>query len=110
MVPPNDGNAVGEVRRSRALDCWLMGTSPSSIPPPCAPAGRIEQGFITLTDRAKDAHQVRGEWISRPELGICLYQRAAPGRTGAAVVGVPRRSAGRNVSLVAVVVVRRGHR
>lgn len=50
--------------------------------------GRIdEQGFITLTDRAKDVIKSGGEWISSVELENCLI--AHPDVLEAAVVGVP---------------------
>ena len=50
--------------------------------------GRIdEQGFVTLTDRAKDVIKSGGEWISSVELENCLI--AHPHVLEAAVVGVP---------------------
>ena len=50
--------------------------------------GRIdEQGFVTLTDRAKDVIKSGGEWISSVELENCLIGH--PDVLEAAVVGVP---------------------
>lgn len=50
--------------------------------------GRIDgEGFVTLTDRAKDVIKSGGEWISSVELENCLIGH--PDVLEAAVVGVP---------------------
>ena len=50
--------------------------------------GRIDpQGFITLTDRAKDVIKSGGEWISSVELELCIMDH--PAVLEAAVVAVP---------------------
>ncbi|MCV7298641.1 long-chain fatty acid--CoA ligase [Mycobacterium barrassiae] len=92
-VLPNDGKAVGEIEirgpwitgsyyqnadASKFDDGWLR----------TGDVGRIDpQGFITLTDRAKDVIKSGGEWISSVELELCLMEH--PAVLEAAVVAVP---------------------
>ncbi|MGO4445036.1 fatty acid--CoA ligase [Mycobacterium sp. 2YAF39] len=92
-VVPNDGKAVGEIEirgpwitasyyqnadSSKFDDGWLR----------TGDVGRIDpQGFITLTDRAKDVIKSGGEWISSVELELCIMEH--PAVLEAAVVAVP---------------------
>ncbi|KHO22695.1 long-chain fatty acid--CoA ligase [Mycolicibacterium setense] len=90
---PNDGDAVGELevrgpwitgayyldRDSEKFDTgWLRTGDVGSID---------AQGYVTLTDRAKDVIKSGGEWISSVELENHLI--AHPAVLEAAVVGVP---------------------
>ncbi len=90
---PNDGKAVGEVevrgpwitgsyyldRDAEKFDSgWLRTGDVGSID---------QQGYVTLTDRAKDVIKSGGEWISSVELENHLI--AHPAVLEAAVVGVP---------------------
>lgn len=90
---PHDGEAVGEVQvrgpwitgayyrnqdESKFVDGWLH----------TGDVGRIDpQGFVTLTDRAKDVIKSGGEWISSVELENHLMGH--PAVSEAAVVAVP---------------------
>ena len=90
---PHDGEAVGEVEvrgpwvtgayyldddTSRFHDGWLR----------TGDVGTIDrQGYITLTDRAKDVIKSGGEWISSVELENALMGH--PDVVEAAVVGIP---------------------
>jgi fatty-acyl-CoA synthase len=92
-VLPHDGKAVGEIEvrgpwitggyyRGRDAekfdDGWLR----------TGDVGRVDpQGFVTLTDRAKDVIKSGGEWISSVELENHLIAHDAV--LEAAVVGVP---------------------
>ena len=92
-VLPNDGKAVGEIEvrgpwitgsyyqnadASKFHDGWLR----------TGDVGRIDpQGFITLTDRAKDVIKSGGEWISSVELELFIMEHHAV--LEAAVVAVP---------------------
>jgi fatty-acyl-CoA synthase len=92
-VLPCDGKAVGEIEirgpwitgsyyqnadSSKFDDGWLR----------TGDVGRIDpQGFITLTDRAKDVIKSGGEWISSVELELCIMDH--PAVLEAAVVAVP---------------------
>jgi fatty-acyl-CoA synthase len=92
-VLPNDGKAVGEIEirgpwitasyyqnadSSKFDDGWLR----------TGDVGRVDpQGFITLTDRAKDVIKSGGEWISSVELELCIMEH--PAVLEAAVVAVP---------------------
>ncbi|MEQ0600347.1 AMP-binding protein [Mycobacterium tuberculosis] len=93
QVLPNDGNAVGEVevRGPWIAGSYYGGRDESKFDSGwlrTGDVGRIdEQGFITLTDRAKDVIKSGGEWISSVELENCLI--AHPDVLEAAVVGVP---------------------
>jgi fatty-acyl-CoA synthase len=92
-VLPSDGKAVGEIEirgpwitgsyyqnadASKFDDGWLR----------TGDVGRIDpQGFITLTDRAKDVIKSGGEWISSVELELWIMEH--PAVLEAAVVAVP---------------------
>jgi fatty-acyl-CoA synthase len=93
QVLPNDGNAVGEVevRGPWITGSYYRGRDASKFASGWLRTGDVgrvnEQGFITLTDRAKDVIKSGGEWISSVELENCLI--AHPDVLEAAVVGVP---------------------
>jgi fatty-acyl-CoA synthase len=89
---PHDGEAVGEIEvrgpwitgayykdddPAKFHDGWLRTGDVGSIDP---------EGFIRLTDRAKDVIKSGGEWISSMELENLLM--AHPDVTEAAVIGV----------------------
>jgi fatty-acyl-CoA synthase len=92
-VLPNDGEAVGEleVRGPWITGSYYRNTDPSKFVSGwlrTGDVGRIDpQGYITLTDRAKDVIKSGGEWISSVELENTLI--AHPSVREAAVVGVP---------------------
>jgi fatty-acyl-CoA synthase len=94
-VLPADGDSVGELEvrgpwvtgtylgdetpdRDKFRDGWLRTGDVGTLSP---------DGFITLTDRAKDVIKSGGEWISSVELENHLM--AHPAVLEAAVVGVP---------------------
>lgn len=92
-VLPNDGKAVGEVE---VRGPWITGSYYQVADPSkfddgwlrTGDVGRIDpQGFITLTDRAKDVIKSGGEWISSVEVELCIMEH--PAVREAAVVGVP---------------------
>jgi fatty-acyl-CoA synthase len=93
QVLPNDNEAVGEVevRGPWITGSYYRGHDESKFDSGwlrTGDVGRIdEQGFITLTDRAKDVIKSGGEWISSVELENCLVGH--PDVIEAAVVGVP---------------------
>lgn len=93
QVLPNDGKAVGEVevRGPWITGSYYLGYDESKFDSGwlrTGDVGRIDvQGFITLTDRAKDVIKSGGEWISSVELENLLI--AHPDVVEAAVVGVP---------------------
>ncbi|OHV00365.1 long-chain fatty acid--CoA ligase [Mycobacterium talmoniae] len=93
QVLPNDGEAVGEleVRGPWIAGSYYRGQDESKFDGGwlrTGDVGRIDaQGFITLTDRAKDVIKSGGEWISSVELENALI--AHPDVVEAAVVGVP---------------------
>jgi len=93
QVLPNDGNVVGEVevRGPWITGSYYRGRDASKFASGWLRTGDVgrvnEQGFITLTDRAKDVIKSGGEWISSVELENCLI--AHPDVLEAAVVGVP---------------------
>jgi fatty-acyl-CoA synthase len=90
---PNDDVAVGEleVRGPWIAGSYYRNTDPSKFESGwlrTGDVGRIDsQGYITLTDRAKDVIKSGGEWISSVELENTLI--AHPQVREAAVVGVP---------------------
>jgi fatty-acyl-CoA synthase len=90
---PNDGEAVGEleVRGPWVTGSYYRNTDESKFQSGwlrTGDVGRIDsQGYITLTDRAKDVIKSGGEWISSVELENHLI--AHPAVREAAVVGVP---------------------
>jgi fatty-acyl-CoA synthase len=90
---PADGKAVGELQvrgpwvtgryhrgddEERFDDGWLRTGDVASLTP---------DGYLTITDRAKDVIKSGGEWISSVELENTLM--AHPDLVEAAVVGVP---------------------
>ena len=90
---PHDGDAVGEleVRGPWITGSYYRNTDPSKFESGwlrTGDVGRIDpQGYITLTDRAKDVIKSGGEWISSVELENTLIGH--PQVLEAAVVGVP---------------------
>jgi fatty-acyl-CoA synthase len=92
-VLPNDNEAVGEleVRGPWITGSYYRNTDPSKFESGwlrTGDVGRIDpQGYITLTDRAKDVIKSGGEWISSVELENTLIGH--PQVREAAVVGVP---------------------
>jgi len=92
-VLPSDGEAVGEleVRGPWITGSYYRNTDPSKFVSGwlrTGDVGRVDpQGYITLTDRAKDVIKSGGEWISSVELENTLI--AHPSVREAAVVGVP---------------------
>ena len=92
-VLPNDGKAVGEIE---VRGPWITGSYYQNADPSkfddgwlrTGDVGRVDpQGFITLTDRAKDVIKSGGEWISSVELELCIMEH--PAVLEAAVVAVP---------------------
>jgi fatty-acyl-CoA synthase len=110
-VLPNDGTSVGELEvrgpwitgqyygagadPEKFHDGWLRTGDIGSISP---------DGYLTLTDRAKDVIKSGGEWISSVELENHLM--AHPDVLEAAVIGVPDDHWGERP--LATVVVRNG--
>lgn len=93
VVLPNDGKAVGEIE---IRGPWITGSYYQNADPSkfdggwlrTGDVGRIDpQGFITLTDRAKDVIKSGGEWISSVELELAIMEH--PAVFEAAVVAVP---------------------
>jgi fatty-acyl-CoA synthase len=92
-VLPNDGKAMGEIE---IRGPWITGSYYQNADPSkfdngwlrTGDVGHIDpQGFITLTDRAKDVIKSGGEWISSVELELRLMDH--PAVLEAAVVAVP---------------------
>jgi acyl-CoA synthetase (AMP-forming)/AMP-acid ligase II len=92
-VLPSDGKAVGEIE---IRGPWITGSYYQNADPSkfdqgwlrTGDVGRIDpQGYITLTDRAKDVIKSGGEWISSVELELCIMDH--PAVLEAAVVAVP---------------------
>jgi acyl-CoA synthetase (AMP-forming)/AMP-acid ligase II len=88
-----DGKAVGELE---VRGPWVTGTYYKDADPEKFRDGWLrtgdvgtldEQGYITLTDRAKDVIKSGGEWISSVELENALMGH--PDVLEAAVVGIP---------------------
>ncbi len=92
QVLPHDGKAVGEVevRGPWITGSYYRGRDAAKFESGwlrTGDVGRIdEQGFVTLTDRAKDVIKSGGEWISSVELENCLIGH--PDVVEAAVVGI----------------------
>ncbi|SPM35338.1 Acyl-CoA synthetase (AMP-forming)/AMP-acid ligase II [Mycobacterium rhizamassiliense] len=92
-VLPNDGQAVGEVevRGPWITASYYRGHDESKFDSGWLRTGDVgrvdEEGFVTLTDRAKDVIKSGGEWISSVELETCLIGH--PDVLEAAVVAVP---------------------
>ena len=94
-VMPNDGEAVGELE---VRGPWVTGTyigdresDPEKFRDGWLRTGDVgkltAEGFITLTDRAKDVIKSGGEWISSLELENHLMEH--PSVAEACVVAVP---------------------
>jgi fatty-acyl-CoA synthase len=94
-VMPNDGKAVGELE---VRGPWITGTylgdpepDPDRFDDGWLRTGDVgtlsADGYLTLTDRAKDVIKSGGEWISSVELENALM--AHPAVLEACVVGVP---------------------
>ena len=92
-VLPNDGKAVGEIeiRGPWVTGSYYLNADPSKFHDGWLRTGDVghvdPQGFITLTDRAKDVIKSGGEWISSVELELCIMEH--PAVLEAAVVAVP---------------------
>jgi fatty-acyl-CoA synthase len=92
-VQPRDGKAVGEleVRGPWITASYYKDDDPAKFDGEWLRTGDVglidPQGYITLTDRAKDVIKSGGEWISSVELEVELM--AHPSVLEAAVVGVP---------------------
>jgi len=92
VLLPSDGEAVGEVE---VRGPWITGAyykddDPAKFHDGWLRTGDVgtmdEQGFIRLTDRAKDVIKSGGEWISSMELENILM--AHPDVAEAAVIGI----------------------
>lgn len=92
-VLPWDGEAVGELQ---VRGPWVTGTyykvdSPDSFDDGWLRTGDVgyvlPEGFLQLTDRAKDVIKSGGEWISSVEVENHLLEH--PAVAEAAVIGVP---------------------
>jgi acyl-CoA synthetase (AMP-forming)/AMP-acid ligase II len=92
-VLPSDGEAVGEiqVRGPWITGSYYRGDDPDRFHDGWLRTGDVgmisPDGFLSLTDRAKDVIKSGGEWISSVELENHLM--AHPDVVEAAVVGVP---------------------
>ncbi|MBI3227105.1 MAG: long-chain fatty acid--CoA ligase [Mycolicibacterium cosmeticum] len=90
---PDDGKAVGEleVRGPWITGSYYLGRDAEKFESGWLRTGDVgvvdPDGFVTLTDRAKDVIKSGGEWISSVELENLLI--AHPAVLEAAVVGVP---------------------
>ncbi|OBC02403.1 long-chain fatty acid--CoA ligase [Mycobacterium sp. 852013-50091_SCH5140682] len=90
---PADGKAVGEleVRGPWITGSYYQGRDAEKFDTGWLRTGDVgcidEDGYVTLTDRAKDVIKSGGEWISSVELENLLI--AHPAVLEAAVVGVP---------------------
>ena len=109
-VQPHDGTAVGELE---VRGPWITGSYVGDEDPSrfdegwlrTGDVGTIDpDGFLTLTDRARDVIKSGGEWISSVELENQLM--AHPAVAEASVVGVPDETWGERP--LATVVVREG--
>lgn len=92
-VLPHDGHAVGEleVRGPWIIQSYYRGEDQSSFHEGWLRTGDVARidtnGYITLTDRAKDVIKSGGEWISSVELEHHIM--AHPDVREAAVIAVP---------------------
>jgi acyl-CoA synthetase (AMP-forming)/AMP-acid ligase II len=92
-VVPNDGESVGEleVRGPWITSSYHLDDDPEKFHDGWLRTGDVgtitHDGYLTLTDRAKDVIKSGGEWISSVELENALM--AHPAVAEAAVVGVP---------------------
>ncbi len=110
-VVPNDGQSVGELQ---VRGPWIAASYYGDDDPEKFDGGWLRtgdvgtlsrDGYLTLTDRAKDVIKSGGEWISSVELESVLMGH--PAVKEAAVVGVPDERWGERP--LATVVVREGH-
>jgi fatty-acyl-CoA synthase len=110
-IQPHDGEAVGELE---VRGPWIAGSyykvdDPDKFHDGWLRTGDIgtitPDGYLTLTDRAKDVIKSGGEWISSVELENELM--AHPDVLEAVVVGVPDDKWGERP--LAAVVLREGH-
>ena len=98
---PNDGESVGEleVRGPWITGSYYRNTDDSKFESGWLRTGDVghidAQGYVTLTDRAKDVIKSGGEWISSVELENELI--AHPAVLEAAVVGVPDERYGEEI-------------
>ncbi|MGZ4491078.1 MAG: long-chain fatty acid--CoA ligase [Nocardioidaceae bacterium] len=90
---PRDGQSVGEleVRGPWVTGAYYKDDDPQKFRDGWLRTGDVgmldEQGYITLTDRAKDVIKSGGEWISTVDLENALMGH--PDVVEAAVVGIP---------------------
>jgi fatty-acyl-CoA synthase len=111
-VMPNDGKSVGELEvRGPWITATYLGDAepdPEKFRDGWLRTGDVgvlsPDGFLTLTDRAKDVIKSGGEWISSVELENALM--AHPAVLEACVVGVPDERWGERP--LATVVIREG--
>ena len=109
-IVAQDGEAVGEleVRGPWITGSYLGGVDPERFHDGWLRTGDVgtisSDGFLVLTDRAKDVIKSGGEWISSVELENLLM--AHPAVAEASVVGVPDEKWGERP--LATVVVRAG--
>ncbi|MDA2806559.1 long-chain fatty acid--CoA ligase [Nocardiopsis suaedae] len=92
-VVPNDGKSVGElqVRGPWIAGSYYKDTDPAKFEDGWLRTGDVgtlsPDGFLTLTDRAKDVIKSGGEWISSVELENRVMEH--PAVAEAAVIAVP---------------------
>jgi fatty-acyl-CoA synthase len=92
-ILPSDGTAVGEIeiRGAWITDAYYLDEDPSKFHDGWLRTGDVGKispnGYLTLTDRAKDVIKSGGEWISSVDLENHLM--AHPDVVEAAVFGVP---------------------
>jgi fatty-acyl-CoA synthase len=110
-ILPNDGRSAGELQ---VRGPWITGSyyrddDPSKFEDGWLRTGDVgvitPDGYLTLTDRAKDVIKSGGEWISSVELENHLM--AHPAVAEAAVIAVPDERWGERP--LATVVLRPGH-
>jgi fatty-acyl-CoA synthase len=93
QVLPSDGKAVGELecRGPWVTAAYYQDSAPEKFHDGWLRTGDVgtldAEGFIRLTDRAKDVIKSGGEWISSMELENLIM--AHPAVAEAAVIGVP---------------------
>lgn len=93
QILPSDGEAVGELecRGPWVTASYYRDTAPEKFHDGWLRTGDVgtldAEGFLRLTDRAKDVIKSGGEWISSMELENLIM--AHPAVAEAAVVGVP---------------------
>ena len=93
QILPSDGKAVGELecRGSWITGAYYKDNAPEKFHDGWLRTGDVgtldAEGFVRLTDRAKDVIKSGGEWISSMELENFIM--AHPAVAEAAVIGVP---------------------